>query len=128
MYTKETFSTQLKSLLKKTGFSQRFLADKLNTTEATVSRYVAGVRTPNIETAVALADIFGVSMDTLVGVIPKDGSRSYPDERILMTCYEKMDQADRRVLWSFLDRYMTPAERAVIDAIQKEAANESNAV
>ena len=61
MYTKATFARQLKSLIESKGLNQRILADRINTTEATISRYTAGVRTPNIETAVEIAGVLGVS-------------------------------------------------------------------
>lgn len=46
MYDKSTFANSLKSLLEKRGMTQRSLAEKLKTTEATVSRYTSGHRTP----------------------------------------------------------------------------------
>ena len=38
MYNKATFAHSLKSLLEKRGMTQRTLAEKLETTEVTVSR------------------------------------------------------------------------------------------
>ena len=40
------FGEKLLGLLQKQGISQRQLADRLNTTEATLSRYVNGDREP----------------------------------------------------------------------------------
>ena len=45
MYDKNTFANSLKSLLEKRGMTQRALAEKLGTTEVTVSRYTSGNRT-----------------------------------------------------------------------------------
>lgn len=47
--------------------SQRELADKIETTQATLQRYESGVHQPNIETLIKLADFFQVSIDDLVG-------------------------------------------------------------
>ena len=63
MYDKNTFANSLKSLLEKRGMTQRALAEKLGTTEVTVSRYTSGNRTPNVETTVAIAEVLGVSLD-----------------------------------------------------------------
>ena len=70
MYSKATFAAQFKRLIDERGLTQRSVAERINTTETTISRYVSGDRTPNIETAVELAGVLGVSLDTLVGVEP----------------------------------------------------------
>ncbi len=125
MYNKAYFAQRLKSLLDRRGINQNALAEQLQTTEATVSRYVNGIRTPNIETAVEISRVLNVSMDELCGVQPPKQTRQAPDVGILVNCYEKASDADRHVLWSLLDRYMTPEQRIVIAAIlsnEKEGA------
>ena len=119
MYDKNTFANSLKSLLEKRGITQRSLAKKLKTTEATVSRYISGNRTPNVETAVAIAEILGVSMDQLVGYEPPAVPRPSPDINILISCYSKASAPDRNVVWSLMDRYMTAEQHLVIETLQK---------
>lgn len=119
MYDKNTFANSLKSLLEKHGMTQRSLAEKLKTTEATVSRYTSGNRTPNVETAVAIAEILGVSMDQLVGYEPPAAPRPSPDVNILISCYSKASAPDRNVVWSLMDRYMTAEQHLVIETLQK---------
>ena len=119
MYDKNTFANSLKSLLEKRGITQRSLAKKLKTTEATVSRYISGNRTPNVETAVAIAEILGVSMDQLVGYEPPAVPRPSPDVNILISCYSKASAPDRNVVWSLMDRYMTTEQHLIIEALQK---------
>ena len=67
MYSKAMFAKQFKELIDKRGLTQRAVAERINTTETTISRYVSGDRTPNIETAVELASVLGVTLDVLVG-------------------------------------------------------------
>lgn len=119
MYDKATFAQSLKSLLEKRGMTQRALAEKLETTEVTVSRYTSGQRTPNVETTVAIAEVLGVSIDQLVGYEPPAAPRPSPDVTILVSCYAKASAADRNVLWSLMDRYMTTEQHIVIDSMQK---------
>lgn len=119
MYDKNTFANSLKSLLEKRGITQRSLAKKLKTTEATVSRYTSGNRTPNVETAVAIAEILDVSMDQLVGYEPPAAPRLSPDINILISCYSKASAPDRNVVWSLMDRYMTAEQHLVIETLQK---------
>lgn len=125
MYNKAYFAQHLKALLDKRGINQNTLAEQLQTTEATISRYVNGIRTPNIETAVEIARVLNVSMDELCGVQTPAQARQAPDVGILVNCYEKASDADRQVLWSLLDRYMTPEQRIIITAVlsdEKESA------
>lgn len=120
MYSKAMFAKQFKELIDKRGLTQRAVAERINTTETTISRYVSGDRTPNIETAVELASVLGVTLDVLVGADLPAASRTPPDVNILVACYEKASIADRQGLWSLLDRYMTPEQRVIITSMQRE--------
>ena len=120
MYSKAMFAKQFKELIDKRGLTQRAVAERINTTETTISRYVSGDRTPNIETAVELASVLGVTLDVLVGADLPAASRTPPDVNILVACYEKASIADRQGLWSLLDRYMTPEQRGIITSMQHE--------
>ena len=120
MYSKAMFAKQFKELIDKRGLTQRAVAERINTTETTISRYVSGDRTPNIETAVELASVLGVTLDVLVGADLPAAGRTPPDVNILVACYEKAPIADRQVLWSLLDRYMTPEQRVIITSMQRE--------
>ncbi len=120
MYSKATFAKQLKALIDSRGLTQRKVAELIDTTETTISRYVSGDRTPNIETTVELARVIGVSLDTLVGVDTPDQPKQPPDIGILISCYKKASAADQRVLWTLLDRYMSPEQRIVISSTEFE--------
>lgn len=120
MYDKTTFAKQLRLLKDQRGLSQKEIADRLDTTEATISRYVSGDRTPNIETAVELASLLGVSMDTLCGVEPPAVERQPPEINILINCYRHASDEDRRVIWSFLNRYMSVEQKTVIALVMSE--------
>lgn len=60
------FSERLKELLDKRGLSQRELADKIGTTEVSVSRYVKGDRTPKGPIITKIAQVLNVSTDYLL--------------------------------------------------------------
>ncbi|MBK0051455.1 MULTISPECIES: helix-turn-helix domain-containing protein [unclassified Leuconostoc] len=46
--------------------TQKELSVLINVSEATISHYESGTRTPDIETMIAIADIFDVSVDFLI--------------------------------------------------------------
>lgn len=127
MYDKAKFAEQLKSIMEKRGILQRTLSEKLETTEATVSRYCKGFRTPNIETAVEIARVLNVSMDELVGVDPPGKPRTPPDVSILISCYNKATTQQREALWAIISTYgiMTPEQQAVVSATIETEKSES---
>lgn len=121
-----TFSRNLKSLLYKKQLSQKQLATAINITEAAVSRYTSGARYPTIEILAAMAEFFGVTIEELVGFESTSIYDRLPaDISILCKCYKTVSREDRKVIWTLLDRYMTPEQRLIINSIQK---SESSAV
>lgn len=57
----------LKELRKKKGLTQKELAEYIGITQKGYANYESGAREPSIETLNMLADLFGVSVDTILG-------------------------------------------------------------
>lgn len=57
----------LKAARKKSGKTQKEVADSLGVGQSTYKNYECGLREPNGDTVVALANLFGVSTDYLLG-------------------------------------------------------------
>ena len=62
-----TFAIRLKELRTKKGLSQDELADRVFVTRQAVSRWETGETVPNTETLKLLSNLFGVSINTLLG-------------------------------------------------------------
>lgn len=60
------FNNKLYELRKQKGFSQEELANRLNVSRQTVSKWEVGDSTPDMEKLAAISDLFGVSLDELV--------------------------------------------------------------
>ena len=116
MYSARTFGETLREHLSSHGISQKWVAEKMNTTYATVSRYVSGERVPSVESLVELAQTLNVSVDFLLGVEPPEKSRTPADVSVLTDCYARAPIAIRKILWTAMDPYMSPEQRIVIDA------------
>lgn len=54
--------------MKERGYNQKELAERTGLTEAAVSKYLSGYRTPHLEILVVLAKALGVTTDYLLGV------------------------------------------------------------
>lgn len=63
-------------LRKKKGMSQEALADKLNVTRQTISKWELSESTPDLEKLVAIHDLFQVSLDELVLEAQEDSNES----------------------------------------------------
>ena len=60
------FNNRLYQLRKQKGFSQEELANRLNVSRQTVSKWEVGDSTPDMEKLIAISDLFDVSLDKLV--------------------------------------------------------------
>ncbi len=72
------FQDNLISLRKLNNLSQEELADRLNISRQTLSKYETGESLPDIEKCKAIADIFGVSLDDLVNYESADYGLGVP--------------------------------------------------
>ena len=60
------FNNKLYELRKQKGFSQEELANRLNVSRQTISKWEVGESTPDMEKLVAISDLFEISLDELV--------------------------------------------------------------
>lgn len=88
---------KLLGLMKKQGISQRQLADRLNTTEASLSRYVNGEREPKADMLANIATALNTTSDYLLG-IEKDDFDFPKLERVLARNSSRMSDQEKRTL------------------------------
>lgn len=69
----EKLHHRLKKKMKEKGLSQRQLALMCSLTEASVSKYLSGVRTPHIEVIGKLAKALDTTSDYLLGIDENNG-------------------------------------------------------
>ena len=60
------FHNKLYNLRKQKGLSQEELANRLNVSRQTISKWEVGDSTPEMEKLIAISDMFGISLDELV--------------------------------------------------------------
>jgi len=67
-----TIGENIKRLRRERGMTQEQLAEKLNITNAAVSKWERGDSLPDITMLFPIADYFGISVDELMGHIERD--------------------------------------------------------
>lgn len=77
----EQLNDRLKALMKARGLNQKRLAEKSGLSEAAVSKYLSGSRTPHLTILVSLAKALGTTSDYLLGVESQSGNDAF--EQIL---------------------------------------------
>ncbi len=102
----DAFFNNFRRLLYESGKTQHELAVALNSGEATITRYMQGVRTPEIEYVYKIAMYFGISMETLLGIdypMPNEMSKK---AWTIGKLYEKASDDDKAVVNFILQKYM----------------------
>ncbi len=63
----DTVGNRITELREINGLSKADLAEKLGVTKSTITRYEADIMRPNLDMLLELREIFGVTLDWLVG-------------------------------------------------------------
>ena len=78
------FGKRLYELRKQKGLSQEELANQLNVTRQTVSKWELGDSSPDVEKLIALGDLFAISLDEMVlGKVPAATRLDKLEEKIM---------------------------------------------
>jgi len=104
----------LRDVMKQKGFTQAYLAEKADITEATISRYLTGVHSPKIEYVAKMAGAMDVSLDYLLGLSTSSipNKPPSPEIRTLIAGYERADVHTKKMVWMQLDLYLSDEEKS----------------
>lgn len=95
---------RLRELRKRNGFSQAQMARKLHITQGAISQWENGLTVPAADQLVTIAQLFGTSVDGLLGAEKQDEERhndipQTPEARTLAAGVDRMTKEEReRVL------------------------------
>ena len=124
MKPRELFSVRLRELREKSSLTQTQLADQISADNVQISRYETGAIAPSVDSLVKLADVFGCSIDYLlgrsdlprIGVLGSDDLK--PDERRGIQAIRERDIQSTFVILSLL--YATPVLPRSSAEVEKE--------
>lgn len=92
------FGERLQLLLKKRNISQKDLSEMIDSTEATISRYISGAREPKAEVLADIAKVLNTTSDYLLGIENMDDFNFPKVERILARNASTMTEHEKRAL------------------------------
>lgn len=101
---------RLKEIRLKQSFKQKDVANILNVTSATYSRYESGEIQPEKNTLIKLADFFNVSLDYLFmrtnspDILSDNDICLCDDEKILIKKYRELDSRGKKAVDDTIDR------------------------
>lgn len=85
------FNNKLYNLRKQKGLSQEELANRLNVSRQTVSKWEVGDSTPDMEKLIAISDVFDISLDELVkDKVPEHNAENTVKSEIISELKEKV--------------------------------------
>ena len=83
----EIFVKRLVELMENADMTQIELANKIGTTNVTISRYMSGERCPRIEIVAEIAKVFNVSIDYLLG-LPTGKNKRFIENESMVDLYK----------------------------------------
>lgn len=102
-----SFKEMLKYLRLRENLSQSELAEKLGVAKSTISMYEVGKREPDFETLEAIADLFNVDMNFLLGKDGSENDRYYINDETVKAAQEIFENQELRALFD-VQRDMEP--------------------
>ena len=86
------FDENLRAFRKQKDFSQEYLAEKMNVSRQTISKWENGTAMPDLKKLTDLASLFDVSMDELLGTSAPDYKTSVSDNSELENLKQAFDE------------------------------------
>ncbi len=100
-----TFRKNLRDLIESRGKTSKELAEDVNISHVTVSRYLNGRREPDLKYVLLLAQYFNVSVDWLLGFSGSKFDILPPVIQEFATLYSLASPDDRKVVEAVLNKY-----------------------
>ena len=101
----EKFRYNLRSLMEYKGMLGKELAEEIGTTQPTISRYLTGVREPDLEYVYRIANYFNVTIDYLLGVNDDSNTGYRSDARLIAKLFSRASKSDQDVVITLLRKY-----------------------
>ena len=106
----EAFRRNLKVLINNRGMNQADIASELGMSTAALSRYLNGVRSPDLEYVIKIANYFNISVDWLLGLTGERYNVMPADLQEVAWLYSLATKDDQNVVQAVLAKYREAAK------------------
>lgn len=115
------FSIRLRELRNEQGYTQKQLAEKLNYTQSNICEWEKGTVEPRASALNAIANLFNVSVDFLIGRTDDLGSvpsfdlissACSPKEQQLLRCFRELPESSQDLILGMVKSAADAAKRA----------------
>lgn len=89
---------RIRELRQQNGWTQDYLATRLNTKRQAVGHYETGIRGIDAQTILQLCDIFGCTADYLLGRTATGGLKLTPEEESTILALRRADERARSII------------------------------
>lgn len=102
--TYSSFAHHLKELRKSRHYTQNYVSSQIHVTRSSYCNYENGIRTPTLESIVALAKFYNISIEHLIGITTcrQPTMQLSPEELFLIRTYRAMSKELRQEIISFI--------------------------
>lgn len=102
----EIFRERLTALKESRGLTNAELGDYTNISSGALSRYMTGSRKPEIDSALSIANFFGVQLEWLFGLTDEKYKEIPKAQMELINLYNKASVDDKIVIQTILKKYV----------------------
>lgn len=95
----------LRNARENANMRQVYVKEKTNINNKSLSNWENGVALPSLEDAISLADLYGISIDELVGHRAKAQKGLSLDEKMMISHYQKLNDKGKTDLLSIADSF-----------------------
>ena len=99
------FSKNLRTVMTVRQISAANLARSIGISDSALCRYLNGERTPDINSLIAIADYFGVSIDWLLGKSNNERLALSDEQTEFMHLFMRATDEDKKVIVLILSKY-----------------------
>ncbi|HBN00292.1 MAG TPA: transcriptional regulator [Firmicutes bacterium] len=96
------FNERVKMFMNEKKMTQKQLAEKTGITEASMSKYLNGERTPRIDVVANLSKALGVTTDDLIGNEVEDAPSFAKRKVLLARGLENMSEKEKKMLIAYI--------------------------
>lgn len=120
---RDRLSKNIKDVIDLSGVSRKIIAEKLGVSQVSISNWINGKNSPDLETLITFCEMFGVSLDEIYGDQPITLHQDDEKEKLL-EYYEQLNVIGRMKLMDLADDLIRSGKYVPFQFGPKEESDE----